>query len=440
MSGLARLLMGLHVEVSGSDLVESQRVRALRQAGVPVHIGHRPRLPDLDDGWLVRSAAIPDDNPEVQEARKRRVPCLLYAEAIGALSTGRQTIAIAGSHGKTSTTALCISALRGAGLDPSYLVGGDVFDLEGNGHGGASDLFVVEACEFNRSFHALRPTFAAILNVDPDHFDCYPNMELLEESFGEYARNLRHGGTLLLNENVPDSVLDDLPSDVRITRVGSQLYADMRAVDVEERLGRYAFAPAWAGRRLPRVQLQLPGGFQVHNALFALGLAIEAGADPELACAGLSRFRGVARRFQVWRTSRGREIVDDYAHHPAEIRAVLRTVRKAFPGREILVAFQPHQHSRTRHLLGEFGESLAMADNCLVADIYAAREDPRKDHGVRAEDVVRAVRDAGGCAKAAGPVSRLGRRILEELPPESVPVVLGAGELDGVVQEVVQGL
>ncbi|HMQ21428.1 MAG TPA: cyanophycin synthetase, partial [Planctomycetota bacterium] len=169
--------------------------------------------------------------------------------------------------------------------------------------------------------------------------------------------------------------------------------------------------------------------------------AVDAGADPEGACRGLSEYRGVARRFQIWNGESGRrQVVDDYAHHPREIEAVLSTVRRVYPGRPILVAFQPHQHSRTKNLLAEFGASLALADACLVADIYAAREDPNLDHGVAASDVVEAVREAGGRAMVGGPLSTLGGRILHELEATAIPVVLGAGELDGVVQEVVRGL
>ena len=270
MSGLARMLHGLGVRTTGSDLVDSPRVRDLRELGIEIQIGHRTPLPDLEDGWLVRSAAIRDDNPEVAAALEARIPCLLYSEAVGTLSTGGRTVAIAGTHGKTSTTALTVGAMRASGLDPSYLIGGDVFELDGNGHGGSDDLFVVEACEFNRSFHRLRPTYAAILNLEADHFDCYPELEDLEKSFADYAGNLRHGGTLLVHENVPDTVLRGAPSDVQVLRIGSQLFANLRAIDVEEKFGRYSFTPSWNKRRLPRVELQLPGAFQVLNALFAL--------------------------------------------------------------------------------------------------------------------------------------------------------------------------
>ncbi|MCA8968143.1 MAG: UDP-N-acetylmuramate--L-alanine ligase [Planctomycetes bacterium] len=442
MSGLARMLTGLGVAVTGSDAFDSPNVRALRALGLRIDVGHGAQdLPNLEDGWLVRSAAIPDDNPELLEARSRRIPCLFYAEAIGTLSTGRRTIAVAGTHGKTSTTAMCVAALHASRIDCSYLVGGELIgDDIGNGHGGQSDLFVVEACEFNRSFHQLRPTFGAILNLDSDHFDCYPNLEALEESFAAYAGNLRHGGKLYVHENVPDTVFRSLPKDVTLTRIGAQLFADVRAIDVVDDLGRFSFTPSYRKQRLPRVALQVPGKFQVFNAMFALAMAVDAGADPEFACRGLSDYRGVARRFQIWHGVSGRHLVDDYAHHPREIEAVLSTVRRVYPGRPILVAFQPHQHSRTKHLLEDFGASLALADHCLVADIYAAREDPLADHGVAASDVVDAVRSAGGRASVAGPVSTLGSSILRELEDATIPVVLGAGELDGVVQEVVRGL
>jgi len=451
MSALARMLHGLGVAVRGSDRADSPLLDQLRTMGIPVRVGHCGTaldwIPDSEwrsDGeaetWIIRSAAVPEDTPEFVSARRRGFLCVLYSEAIGRLSTGLKTIAIAGTHGKTSTTALTVAALHSAGLDPSYLIGGEVPSLSGNGHGGRDDLLVVEACEFNRSFHALRPSVAAILNVERDHFDCYPSRESLEESFALYASQLSAGGSLLVHESVTDTVIGRLPANIAVIRVGSGLFADVRALDVAQKFGRFSFTPYWDGTRLPRVDLKLHGSFQVLNALFAIGLAIQAGADPVAACRDLSRFDGVARRFQVQHGRNGGQLVDDYAHHPSEIRAVISTVRKAYPGRKILVAFQPHQYSRTRNLLEEFGAALAEADQCLVADIYAAREDPSVDHGVEVEDLVDAVRRAGGNAAAAGSTLRLGDRILNELEPGAIPVVLGAGELHGVVEEVVRRL
>ncbi|MFQ5504075.1 MAG: Mur ligase domain-containing protein, partial [Planctomycetota bacterium] len=298
MSALARLLHGLGARVSGSDLCESRRVHELRELGVDVRIGHSAENLRLDRGQIIYSAAVPDDCPELISARQRGLPCFLYSEAVGRLSEEVRTLAIAGTHGKTSTTALTVAALRAAGMDPSFLIGGEVPCLAGNGYGGGSELLVVEACEFNRSFHELRPAHAAILNVERDHFDCYPSREALEESFALYANKLRPGGSLLLHETVPDSVVDCLPQNIAVIRIGSGLFADLRALDVAESFGRFAFTPSWDGGRLPRVDLKLLGAFQVWNALFALGLAIQAGAEPERACHGLVSFDGVERRFQ----------------------------------------------------------------------------------------------------------------------------------------------
>lgn len=441
MSGLARLLRGLGVKVSGSDLCENESIVALRKLGIAVEIGHRKTsLPAVDSCWLVHSAAIPEHNPELFEARRRGWDSLLYSEAVGRLSDGLRTLSIAGTHGKSTTTAMTVTALLASGLDPSYLIGAEVPSLATNGHGGKSDLFVVEACEFNRSFHSLRPTLAAILNLDSDHFDCYPDREALEESFALYARNLRPGGSLLLHEEVTEEVLRLLPAKIAVISIGTGLYCDLSARDLSHEFARYSFTPYWDREALPRIELKVAGHFQVGNALFALGLAILAGADPKRACIGLSGFEGVRRRFQIHEGRNGGALVDDYAHHPREISAVLHAVRRAYPGRKILAAFQPHQHSRTRNLLEDFGQALARADTCLIADIYAAREDPNLDHGVDSRDLAKAIRAAGGKAVISGPLPLLGRRILGELKPGYIPVILGAGELDGVVAEVVRGL
>ncbi|HHI79160.1 MAG TPA: UDP-N-acetylmuramate--L-alanine ligase [Planctomycetes bacterium] len=442
MSGLARFLHGMGVKVSGSDHVDSDCLEELRELGIEVFLGHSAKsvnLKGFEKGWVVRSAAIPEDNPELVRAREKGLPCFLYAEAVGKLSEGLRTLAVAGTHGKTSTTALCVSALRAAGLDPSYLIGGQVPGFGGNGRAGSGDLFVVEACEFNRSFHALRPTHAAILNLDPDHFDCYPEWRDLEIAFAGYAQSLPPGGRLFVHEDLSQRVLDAIPGDTDVCRIGSGLFADLRAIEVEEEKGCFSFTPMHHNERYPRVRLQLAGGFQVLNALFALGLAMAAGADPEKAALGLSSFAGVNRRFQIHTGPQGGKLVDDYAHHPAEIVAVLRAARQAFPGRKLVVGFQAHQYSRTKNLLDEFAQALALADHSIIAEIYPAREDPTLDHGVDGRSLAEAVREAGGKAEYGGSPLDLADRLLPHLEAsDAVPLILGAGELDGLVQELVR--
>jgi UDP-N-acetylmuramate--alanine ligase len=433
MSGLARLLAGSGGVVTGSDSGGGSVIEALLGEGCTVWNGCRPERIDGADGYVIRSAAVPHADAEVQECVRRGFTSLLYAEAVGRLSEGRRTLAIAGTHGKTTTTGLLVAAMRGGGLDPSHLIGGEAPQLGGNGHAGSSPDFVVEACEFNRSFHNLRPFGAAILNVDRDHFDCYPSIDELVDAFAGYLARVRPGGTALVEESVPRAVLHSLRSDVRILTVGSGLWADVRAVEVSEDLGRFSFVLILLGQRLQRVQLSLSGRHNMQNALFALGLAQVADADLAGACRGIAWFSGVRRRFEVHAGPRGGLLVNDYAHHPAEIRCVLQTARRRFPGRRLLVAFQPHQFQRTLCLLSEFADVLATADRSLLTEIYGARESAEMKASVCTEDLAAAVRERGGDCSAAGPVSDL-PRIVESVRREGdLVMVLGAGDIDQAV-------
>ncbi|MBP8301392.1 MAG: UDP-N-acetylmuramate--L-alanine ligase [Planctomycetes bacterium] len=440
MSGLARLLRGSGADLSGSDMSGGQLLDALAERGCDIWVGCQPSRIVGEDGYVIRSAAVPSSDPEVQECVRRGFTSLLYAEAVGRLSEGRRTLAIGGTHGKTTTTGLTVAALRGAGLDPAHLIGGEVPELGGNGHGGTSPEFVVEACEFNRSFHNLRPFGAAILNVDHDHFDCYPSTDELVAAFAGYLARVRPGGTALVEEAVPTAVLNSLRSDVHILTVGSGLWADIRALEVGDSLGRFSFVPMVLGRRLPRVQLALSGRHNMHNALFALGLAQVAGVDMVGACQGLAGFSGVRRRFELHTGAGGGLLVNDYAHHPAEIRVVLQAARKRFPGRRLLVAFQPHQFQRTRCLLPQFAEVLAQADMTLVADIYGARESAEMKASVSAEDLVLAVRECGGQCETGGTIAALPARIAGLRRPEDLVLVLGAGDIDQAVGGILAGL
>lgn len=439
MSGLARLLREAGALVTGSDAQDGEVVRRLRAEGIEVWVGHDPERIAGEDGFCVRSAAVPARDPEVGECLRRGFRCELYAQAVGRLSGERRTLSVGGTHGKTTTTALTVAALRGSGLDPSHLIGGEVPELGGNGHGGRTDLLVVEACEFNRSFHQLRPYGAAVLNVDHDHFDTYPSRDELEDAYAGFLARVRPGGTVLVNEAVPERVLAPVPGGANVLRVGEGLFADLRAADVRDDQARYSFVPVVQGERLPRIGLSVPGRFQMGNALFALGLALSVGAEPEGACEGISEFEGVRRRFEIHRGPRGGRVVSDYAHHPAEIRAVLRAARRRYPGRRLVVAFQPHQHRRTQALLEQFAEALADADACVIAEIYGAREGD-EDATVHAQDLVAAVRASGGACEFGGAVRELPSLLLEQVEEGDVVLVLGAGDIDTVVGHVVRSL
>ncbi|MFK7741924.1 MAG: UDP-N-acetylmuramate--L-alanine ligase [Planctomycetota bacterium] len=438
MSGLARLLGGIGAVVTGSDSTGSSVVSGLTDDGHDVWVGCHPERVHGEGGYVIRSAAVPLSDPEVQQCVRQGFTSLLYAEAVGRLSEGRRTLAIGGTHGKTSTTGLTVAALRGAGLDPSHLIGGEVPELGGNGYGGRGQGFVVEACEFNRSFHNLRPFGAAILNLDHDHFDCYPSTDLLIEAFAGYLGRVRPGGTALVEEAVPKAVLHSLRSDVEILTVGSGLWADIRAVDVRDRLGCFSFDPVVQGERLPRVTMSMAGRHNMVNAMFALGLAHIAGADMPGACEGISSFGGVRRRFEVHEGKAGGGVlVNDYAHHPAEIRAVVQTARRRFPDRRLVVAFQPHQFQRTLFLLDDFAKALAEADSVLVVEIYGARESDEIMSSVSAGDLVAGVRERGTSAHYAGAVADLEDCVLEHAEPGDAVMVLGAGDIDRAVGGIV---
>jgi UDP-N-acetylmuramate--alanine ligase len=440
MSALARLLAGIGKDLTGSDAVVCEGLLGLQAEQVDCWAGHLPERIHGENGYVVRSAAVPASDPEVVACVSRGFTSLLYAEAVGRLSEGKRTLAIAGTHGKTSTTAFTVAALRAAGVDPSFLIGGDVPALGGNGRGGEDDLLVVEACEFNRSFHQLRPFAAAILNVDHDHFDCYPSTDDLLAAFAGYLARVRPGGWVLVDESVPDDVVRSVGAEVQVLRVGSGLFADVRAVAVDDDLGRYAFVPIVQGTRLPRVQLQLAGRFQMHNALFALGLVAAAGADLRGACAGLSAFPGVRRRFELRRGAFGGLLINDYAHHPAEIRAVLRAARRRFPAQRLLVAFEPHQHQRTLQLLDQFADVLKDADQSIVSDIYGAREREEIRGRICAGDLVRAIRALGGNSEFGGDVRQLPDRVLDLRRDNDLVLMLGAGVIDEVVEDVLARL
>jgi UDP-N-acetylmuramate--alanine ligase len=441
LSGLARLLQASGVRVSGSDERMSEVTQELVALGVNVRIGHAADNVAPGGGWCVRSAAITDDNPELRNAARMRMRCLLYAEAVGLLSEELRTLAVAGTHGKTTTTAMTVAGLRAAGVVPFHLIGGQVPELGGNGWAGQSDVLVVEACEFNRSFHQVRPQVAAILNVDADHFDCYPDLSSLEQAFAEFAARTRRSGAVVVHESVPGQVLDLLGPGVRTIRFGVSPLSAVRAEDLCQLPdGRFRFTPVLDRRRLPAASLSVHGSHNVHNALAALALAHGAGADAEAAMAGIAAFPGVRRRFERHRGPRGGILVNDYAHHPVEIRAVIETARRAFPGRRLLVAFQPHQHLRTQRLLPEFAAVLALADHCLVAPIYGAREPEEIKALVSAADLAREVSARNATAEATATLAELPEHVARVRKPGDVVLLLGAGDIDTVLGDLVRRL
>jgi UDP-N-acetylmuramate--alanine ligase len=374
MSGIAEVLKNLGYAVSGSDQRSSASTERLRSLGVRVHEGHRAEQVQGTDVVVV-SSAVRSTNPEVVEARRLQIPIIPRAEMLAELMRLKYGIAVAGSHGKTTTTSMVAVVLDRAGLDPTMVIGGRITAFGTNARLGGSDLMVVEADESDRSFLQLSPVVAVVTGIDREHMEAYRDMADLAQAFVDFVNKVPFYGTsiLCLDE---ERVQDVLP---RIRRrhvtYGFSAQADVSAEDVKLEGAGSSYRLKLSGEAVAEMRLRVPGRVAVLNSLAAVGVARELGLGlPEIST-GLESFSGVERRFQVKADASGILVVDDYAHHPTEIRATLQTAKEAF-GRRTVVVFQPHRYTRVRDLFEEFCRAFNQADVLLVTEIYAAGEDP----------------------------------------------------------------
>ncbi|MBI3269959.1 MAG: UDP-N-acetylmuramate--L-alanine ligase [Planctomycetes bacterium] len=440
MSGLARCLLSEGVEVSGSDLTASETTQALASAGVRLFLGHSPDHVPGDAQFVVRSAAIRDENPELARARLLGLPVLKYAQLLGRISETRRTVAVAGCHGKTTTTAMVASILSVAGKDPSFVIGGQVPCLGGSSRAGKGPHFVVEACEFDRSFHNLHPRTAIITNIEEDHLDYYRDLNEIVESFATYAARVPAGGLVVANAEDPRALSAARRGAARIETFALAGEATWTAKTLEIRDGRRRIQLLREGRVFAECRLRVPGRHNVANALAAVAAAVDAGATPADVERGLESFGGVARRLHFLGEPRGVAVLDDYGHHPTEIRTVLSSLREIYPGRRLCCVFQPHQHSRTRHLLGEFAVALAGADLVLLPDIYGARDTEEDKKSVSSAMLAERIPEAGGRARYVGTFDAVRAFARSGLAAGDVLVVMGAGSIGTLAPQLVRDL
>jgi len=387
MSGIARILLARGVPVSGSDAKDSRTVLALRAQGAQVSVGHDPANLALLDGppTVVISTAIREDNPELAAARERGLAVLHRSEALAALMAGRQVACVTGTHGKTSTTSMLTVALQHCGLDPSFAIGGDLAAVAGSGaHHGAGEIFVAEADESDGSFLRFSPRVAVVTNIEADHLDHHGSPEAYAEVFERFLDRIDLGGALVSCADDPGAeqlAARAEAAGLRVRRygrdagghVGDATLTEYRAAGLTGRLRlRLAGADAATEHELT---ISVPGEHMALNALGALLAGLELGAPADGLLDGLAGFSGVGRRFEFKGRAGGVAVYDDYAHHPTEVAAQLKAARAVTDGR-LLVAFQPHLYSRTRAFHREFGAALALADEVVVLDVFAAREDP----------------------------------------------------------------
>jgi UDP-N-acetylmuramate--alanine ligase len=431
MSGIAELLVNLGYAVTGSDLRRSEITDRLASLGVGISIGHDARnLGDAD--VVVVSSAVHADNPEVVAARTRHVPVIPRAEMLAELMRLRAGIAIAGAHGKTTTTSMVALMLERAGLDPTAVIGGRLSAFGSNARLGRGQYMVAEADESDRSFLKLSPTIALITNIDREHMEAYGTFERLVDAFADFAGSVPfYGAVIACVDDGPVAAL--LPRLTRrIVTYGFSESADVRGIEpvTDGQSGRcrvqYLVRGVPDGTGAGVLTLSVPGRHNLQNALGAIAVGLEIGVPFDRIVAALAEFRGAERRYQVRGTVTGITIVDDYGHHPTEIAAVLRAARDGRPAR-IVAVFQPHRYSRTRDLLDEFGPALALADVVVLTDIYAAGEPPIS--GINLDTLAAAVRGTvrdlhvvPNLDDAAAAIGRLAR-------PGDVVVTLGAGSI-----------
>ena len=385
MSAVARVLLGQGLRVSGSDAADSKGLRALAALGAEVHVGHTAgAVPD--DGTVVVSSAIREANPELAEARRRGLPVLHRSQALAAAMNGQQAIAVAGTHGKTTTTAMITVLLREAGLDPSFAIGGDVAALGVNAEWTGSGVFVAEADESDGSFLNYTPRIAVVTNAEADHLDHYGTADAVHAAFRAFAQRLPEDGLLVACADDPGAaaLAAGVGEPRRVRTYGYAETADLR-ISATRAMGSttnsvLSFLVDGLDAE-QELQLGVPGRHNILNAAAAFAVALELGVDPAVAATGLALFSGAARRFEARGEGDGVRVFDDYAHHPTEVQAALTAARTVAGEHRVHVLFQPHLFSRTREFATGFADALSLADTATVLPVYAAREDPVDDVG-----------------------------------------------------------
>ena len=438
MSGIARVLLARGSTVSGSDAKDSRTTAALRALGATVHLGHAPGHVDGADTVVV-STAIRPDNPELVAARERGLRVLIRAEALAACLVGRRGVAVAGTHGKTTTTSMLTVAVQHCGVDPSFAIGGDLNEAGSNAHHGSGELFVVEADESDGSFLAYRPYAAIVTNVEADHLDHYGDVAAVHRAFEDFVATIDPAGFLVACADDPGSRrlaehARGLGVDVRT--YGTVEDADLRldVLTVSGTTSRYE--PVLRGRRLPPVVLAVPGRHLALNSAAALLTGIGLGLPEHLLVEGLAGFSGVRRRMELKGTVGGVRVYDDYAHHPTELLAQLTAAREVAGRGRLVVAFQPHRYSRTLAFAAEFGAALALADEVVVMEVYAAGEDPVP--GATGATVAAAVPLPPERVLFEPSWTAVPGRLAQRARPGDLVLTLGAGDVTAVGPEVLR--
>ena len=431
MSGLAEILLEEGFTVSGSDNKESALTDHLSQNGATVFYGQKAS--NIIDGidLVVYTAAIHEDNEEFAEAKRQNLPMLSRAELLGQLMTNYKTpVAISGTHGKTTTTSMLSHIALAADLDPTISVGGILKAIEGNIRVGGPDLFITEACEYTNSFLHFFPKIGIILNVDADHLDFFKDLDDIRNSFHLFAKLLPENGTLVINGDIDK--IEEITSDLscRVITFGKEASLDYSAANITyNEQGNASFDVVKDGQNVAHLALAVGGEHNVYNALAAIAVADILGVPAETIQTGLASFHGTDRRFEYKGEVGGVTIIDDYAHHPTEIRATL-TAAKNYPHKRLVLAFQPHTYSRTKAFLDDFADVLSIADVVVLADIYAARE--KNTYGISSRDILAKLKEKGTECYYFPSFEEIEKFLLKNCINGDLLITMGAGDIVNV--------
>jgi UDP-N-acetylmuramate--alanine ligase len=449
MSGIARILLDRGLEVSGSDAKDSRGLAALRALGARVHVGHAAEHLGRAQTVVV-SSAVRETNPELARARADGLRILHRSQALAAVMVGRRGVAVAGTAGKTTTTSMLTVALQHCAADPSFAIGGELTEGGANAHDGTGDVFVAEADESDGSFLLYSPTVAIITNVEPDHLDHYGTGEAVEAAFDAFADRVQPGGVVVACGDDPGSARVAARAaerfaadDRRVLTYGVGDGCDVRVVDLDASGAGVRFglqATDTGGHRVDvgPLQLRVPGAHNALDAAAAWTAATALGFDPAQVARGLVAFGGTRRRFEAKGEVRGVRVVDDYAHHPTKVAAVLRAARAVAGTGQVLAVFQPHLYSRTRIFAADFGAALGLADQVVVMDVYAAREDP--EPGVSGALISEAVPLPGDRVVFVPSWSQVAAEVARRARPGDLVLTIGAGDVTMLGPEILREL
>lgn len=429
MSAIARILMNEGCIVAGSDVRTSPLTSTLEEMGAKITTKQDGSFMSSETDMVVVSASISEDNPDLKTARKMGINVVKYSQVLGSLMKEKRGIAISGTHGKTTTSAMISTVLKTAGLDPTFVIGGEVPDIGGNAYLGKGNLFVAEACEYDRSFLNLAPQVGVITNIEEDHLDYYETIEKIIHAFGDFAASISSDGLLVVKNHDNNVAVAIQRAHCKVETYSLDNPSDWCAEVLSGGNGMKRFKVFQKGTYFDEFSLQIPGSHNVLNALAATAVSTYIGVDKDAIKTALASFHGANRRFQIIGVRKGITVIDDYAHHPTEIRVTLKAARELYPEKRIWCVFQPHQYSRTRHLLKEFARSFHHANQVILADIYATRDNDYEKTAMNAMKLYGEIRNTGMDIEYVPQLGDIVNVLYERVMPGDIVMTMGAGDV-----------